>query len=401
MKRAALFTLLAAPMLLAESIGGPWQGKVTVDGSQVPFRFELSGDGSNVKGTFFNGDERFISTSGSYSNHSLELKWDYFAAKLTAKVDGDAIEGTYDRARGKPIAFHATRGPAKPALDKGPVIDGLWIIEDVASKKGESAWHFIVKQKPTEVSAAILRVDGDTGTLSGSYDGEAGKFVLGHFSGLRPARLEITVNKDGSLKLVEGNQTMTAIRVAEVRARQLPVPTDPTRHTGVKDPSEPFHFSFADLQGRTVSDTDPRFKNKVVLVNITGSWCPNCHDEAPFLEETYRKFRGRGLEIVALSFEEADQLKDPTRLRAFIQHYGIDYTVLLCGTTDEAKEKLSQATNWDSWPTTFFIGRNGLVRAVHAGFPSKASGELYTKAKEEFTEQVEHLLTENALTLRK
>ncbi len=209
------------------------------------------------------------------------------------------------------------------------------------------------------------------------------------------------MNKDGSLKLVEGDKTMTAVRVAEVRARQLAVPSDPARHTGVKNPSEPFHFSFTDLEGRTVSDTDPRFKNKVVLVNITGSWCPNCHDEAPFLEETYRKFRGRGLEIVALSFEEADQLKDPTRLRAFIQHYGIDYTVLLCGTTDEAKDKLSQASNWDSWPTTFFIGRNGLVRGVHAGFPSKASGELYTKAKEEFTEQVEHLLAENALTLRK
>jgi len=399
MNRAALLTLFAAPVLFAESIGGQWQGTVTVDGTQVPFRFELSGDGSNVKGTFFNGDERFTSTSGSYSNHALELKWEYFAAKLTAKVDGETIEGTYDRARSKPIAFHAKKGFEKPAQGKAPNIDGLWIIEGVSSKKGESAWDFIVKQHGNEVSAAILRVDGDTGTLNGFYDD--GKFVLSHFSGLRPSRLEVSINKDGSLKLVEGNKTMQALRVADVRAQRLPEPTDPTRHTGVKDKSEPFHFSFTDLEGKTVSDTDPRFKNKVVLVNITGSWCPNCHDEAPFLEETYKKFRGRGLEIVALSFEEADQLKDPTRLKAFIQHYGIDYTVLLCGTTDEAKDKLSQASNWDSWPTTFFIGRNGLVRSVHAGFPSKASGELYTKAKEEFTAQVEHLLAENALTLRK
>src|ERR1700721_2971004 len=87
MNRAALLTLLAAPMLLAETIGGPWQGTVTVDGSEVPFRFELSGDGSNVKGTFFNGEERFTSTSGNYSNHSLELKWEYCAATRPAKVD--------------------------------------------------------------------------------------------------------------------------------------------------------------------------------------------------------------------------------------------------------------------------------------------------------------------------
>jgi thiol-disulfide isomerase/thioredoxin len=129
-------------------------------------------------------------------------------------------------------------------------------------------------------------------------------------------------------------------------------------------------------------------------VNITGSWCPNCHDEAPFLAEVYRKYRAQGLEIVALSFEEADQLKDPTRLRAFLARYGIEYTVLLGGTTDEAPAKLSQALNWDAWPTTFFLGRDGRVRKVHTGFPSKASGDLYTQATREFTEQVEHLLAE-------
>ena len=72
-------------------------------------------------------------------------------------------------------------------------------------------------------------------------------------------------------------------------------------------------------------------------MNISGSWCPNCHDEAPFLAELYKKYRGKGLEIVTLSFEEADQLANPTRLRAFIANYGIDYTVLLAGEPDQAR----------------------------------------------------------------
>ena len=93
-------------------------------------------------------------------------------------------------------------------------------------------------------------------------------------------------------------------------------------------------------------------------------------------------------------------MKDPTRLRAFIKRYGIEYTVLLGGETDSAKEKLTQTQNWDAWPTTFFVARDGRVRSVHAGFPSKASGELYTKAKEEFTAQVEKMLAENSLSLR-
>jgi len=174
----------------------------------------------------------------------------------------------------------------------------------------------------------------------------------------------------------------------------LPEPTDPSTHTRVKDASQPFLFSFPDLTGKLVSSDDARFRGKVVLVNITGSWCPNCHDEAPFLAELYRKYRGQGLEIVALSFEEADQLKDPTRLRAFIKKYGIEYTVLLGGEPAEAKAKLAQAENWDAWPTTFFIDREGLARAVHAGFPGSASGELYGQAKQEFVSNVEKLLAD-------
>jgi thiol-disulfide isomerase/thioredoxin len=143
-----------------------------------------------------------------------------------------------------------------------------------------------------------------------------------------------------------------------------------------------------------VASTDPRFHGKVVLVEITGSWCPNCHDEAPYLVDLYRKYHEKGLEIVALSFEEGDQLKNPQRLRAFIKKYKIEYNVLLCGQPEDAKEKLTQAVNWDSWPTTFFVDRKGLVRRVHAGFPSTASGDLYRSADSEFRSEVETLLAE-------
>jgi thiol-disulfide isomerase/thioredoxin len=96
-----------------------------------------------------------------------------------------------------------------------------------------------------------------------------------------------------------------------------------------------------------VSNTDPRFQGKVLLVEVTGSWCPNCHDEAPFLAELYRKYKGRGLEIVSLSFEEADQLKDPTRLRAFVKKYGLEFPVLLGGDPDEAAAKLTAGDGFE------------------------------------------------------
>jgi len=241
-------------------------------------------------------------------------------------------------------------------------------------------------------------VDGDTGTLTGSY--QDGRFVLGHFSGARPLRLEVTPGPDGTLTLRQNGQpdALTAARENTERAKTIGAPTDTARHTSVKDASEPFRFSFPDLEGNVISNTDAKFAGKVLLVNISGSWCPNCHDEAPFLAALYRKYRNQGLEVVTLSFEEADQLKNPTRLRAFIKTYGFEHTVLIAGEPEQAPEKLPQAENLNAFPTTFLIGRDGRVRGTHAGFPSPGSGEFYRKAEKEITAQVEKLLAERART---
>ena len=119
-------------------------------------------------------------------------------------------------------------------------------------------------------------------------------------------------------------------------------------------------------------------------------------DEAPFLAELYRKYRAKGLEIVTFLFEEEDQLTNPTRLRAFIKNYGLDYTVLLAGVPDDLEVKVPQAENLNAFPTTFLLGRDGRVRAVHAGFPSAGSGEFYSKAQREIIGVVERLLAERS-----
>ena len=382
----------------AQALAGMWDATVTAGGVEVPFRMEIAGSGSSVKGTFFNGDETMTSSSGAFQNGTLALEWDALGTKLDAALKDGVLEGEYSRGgRGAPLPFHAKKFVAEPAAEgRVPSIAGLWIMNLPAkSSKGESAWQLIVRQSGAEVSAAILRVDGDTGTLTGTY--RDGKFVLGHFSGARPLRVEITQQADGSLSIVQNHDApIPAVRDDQAKAKGLPQPTDPTRFTSVKDPSEPFHWSFPDLTGKLVSDTDDKFRGKVVIVDISGSWCPNCHDETPFLVDLYRKYHDRGLEIVALSFEEAAQLKNPTRLRAFIKHYGITYTVLVPGEPREASEKLPQAVNLNSFPTTFFVGRDGRVRGAHAGFPGKASGRFHDEAKQEITHTVEQLLAERA-----
>jgi peroxiredoxin len=110
--------------------------------------------------------------------------------------------------------------------------------------------------------------------------------------------------------------------------------------------------------------------------------------------ELDKAYRAKGLRVVLLSFEEADQLKDPVRLRAFIKKYGITYTALLGGMEEQVHEKLPQAVNLNTWPATFFIGRDGRVRGVHAGFAGPATGEEHVRLKAEVRHTVEKLLME-------
>ena len=245
----------------------------------------------------------------------------------------------------------------------------------------------------------IQRIDGDTGSLYGFQVGES--YRISHFIAAGPALYSLTPQADGTLLVsnllradVNDQQNLVARRPAQARAAKLVGPTDPTQQTTVKDPSARFKFSFPDLNGKVVSNTDSQFDGKVVIVAIGGSWCPNCHDEAPFLESLYKQFHSRGLEIVSLSFEEADQLKDPTRLRAFIAKYGLTYTVLVAGETEQLNEKVPQAVNLNCWPTSFFLGRDGRVKEVHAGFAGPANPPAHEALMHEVTELVEQLLAE-------
>ena len=376
------------------SLAGLWDAAVVVNGLEIPFRFEIGGSGKGITGAFFNGDEKIASTGGSFDGRVVTVNFDHYATQVEAALVNGRLTGVYNRATGF-YPFYASRFTPSPAFpNEVPQIGGLWTITNVTSNKGEAAWRFIVRQSGAEVTAAILRVDGDTGGLAGTF--RNGKFVVSHFSGARPLLLELTPQADGSLEIVR-NRTdrMVAIKDADAKLKGVPEPTDPSRHSSVKNPTEPFAFSFPDITGAIVSNRDARFRDKVVIVGIGGSWCPNCHDEAPFLSELYTKYKDRGLEIVELAFEEdAQKAKGYPRLKAFNQRYGVNYTVLLAGDQADVAEKVPQIHNLNSFPTTIFIGRDGLVRGVHAGFAGAVSGAFHETAKEEIIATVERLLAE-------
>ncbi|WP_165226292.1 peroxiredoxin family protein [Aquisphaera insulae] len=415
MKRLLTSLAVVATSALAQAgpIDGSWAAKTTIGKAELPFRVELSGEGDHFKGTLYDGEVPVTSTSGKLDGDRFVLNFDHFLGKLEGRFKDGRIEGIYRNTAREDLptlAFTAERPtPRRPADPKVvPSIDGLWEIPN-ESAKGEKAWRLIIHQKGDEATASILRIDGDTGALTGHY--QDGKFVLGIFAGPKALRLDVEPAKDGSLNLTlhspyakfltkSGEYDKTylhyvAHRPADARAKGLPRPSDPLKHTTVRNESEPFRFRFPDVDGKLYSNDDPRFRGKVVVAVVTGTWCPNCHDEAQFLVELHKKYRDRGLEVVALDFEEEEQQEQGyKRVRSFVKKYGVEYPYLIAGTPLEMWTKVPQAVNLNTWPATFFVGRDGLVKQIHAGFASPASAEFNLELKKEFTETVERLLAQ-------
>jgi thiol-disulfide isomerase/thioredoxin len=398
------FGAIAAWADSAAAIDGRWDASVTVNGVVIPFRLDISGSGPTLKGTFYNGDDPEYTTKATFENGALVLNQEHYLTKITATLKDGQLTGIVHLhgGGGEPgpegNPFQAKRYAAPAAVTGAPDIAGNWIVP-FESGKGEKAWRFIVKQSGADVTAAILRVDGDTGALTGSF--HEGKWLLSHFDGQRPYLLEVTPAQDGSLALVQKGGgprqgSLTAYRENQAQAKALPAPADYTTHTTMKDPNEVFAYSFPDVNGKVLSNNDPKFKGKVVLAIVTGTWCPNCHDEAQYLVQLYKKYRAQGLEIVALDFEEPEQQDDLNRVHAFIKQYGVEYTYLIAGAPAEMWEKVPQAVNLNTWPATLFVGRDGKVKHIHAGFAAPASGEFNAQLKQEFTSTIEKLLAEKS-----
>jgi thiol-disulfide isomerase/thioredoxin len=380
-----------------DTLAGRWDASAKIAGVDIPFRLDLIQRGGALRATFFDGARPTnLSAPATISDGHLHLTFPSYAATLDATVADGKLEGTYVKGRASvPITARKETGPQPAAVRNAPDIAGEWIVTGVTAK-GENAWRLIVHQTGGKAEATILRIDGDTGTLNGRY--VDGAFRLSHFAGERPALLEIRPQPNHQLKLTlsDGGEPaeLTAVRPREAKAQGV-APADPTHFTSVADRTAAFQFDAPNLDGRKIANTDKQFRGKVVVVDVMGSWCPNCHDEAPYLQSLYQKHHKEGLEVVALDFEQTpEQVADPQRLKAFIARYGITYTVLLAGETKTVHEKLPQAVNLAAWPTTFFIGRDGRVKATHVGFTSPGSGARDVQTKTEVEKQVETLLAQ-------
>jgi thiol-disulfide isomerase/thioredoxin len=416
LKAATLAVLFSTATAFADpAVTGRWDAQLIRAGNAVPFRLDITGSGATLKGTLYDGFRaNEHTTRASFRDGKLELYLEHYLTTITATVaDGKLTGNISSQGRSGKSEFgfaavrHDEKAAAKLAKAPAPAIGGSWYIPlDKPNKRGEQTVRFSVEQRGAELAGSVLRVDGDTGAYSGVF--QNGRWELSHYDGSRPGVIAVTPKPDGTLEIRERNDradakpeerwgaVQIAYRPEAALAKGYKLPTDHLAYTSTREEKPRFTFSFPDVNGKLVTQDDAYFAGKPILAIVTGTWCPNCHDEAQYLVQLYKKYGPKGLAIVALDFEEADQKDSLTRAKAFIKQYGVEYPYLVAGTPEELGQKVPQLVNLDTFPASIFIGRDGTVRAIHAGFASLATGEFRARQDRDFEQRIEALLAEKA-----
>lgn len=391
--RIAALALLSAPGLQAQNIAGNWHAYVrNPAGGAVSFTLHLSRTRGHWQGDLVNGNDRTASTAAYYHQGRLLLSFRDWDGVLEARFADGALKGSFIRRYRKRTLireFEATQQTRSPLPQPSVNVSGEWVL--TSQEEGKTIYYrALLRQSGSRLEGTLVPVSGDWGAMTGTVS--QNRISLSRFDGIRALLLEANISPDGKLN----GALNTSYPVQGLRHSESTVEApDALNYTRFRTPRQPFRFSFPDLAGNIVSHTDPRFRGKVLLVTITGSWCPNCHEEAPLLREFYERYRARGLEIVALGFEYTGEVeRDLRQLRRFAEKHKIAYPVLLAGATEEAEEKLPQLENFGAYPTTLFIGRDQRVRAIHAGFDGPSTGILHKRLREEMTSLIEKLLAE-------
>ena len=375
---------------------GTYRGNlIAQDNQAMPFIFEVTSD-TTLK--IYNADEVIEVDEISYKNDSIFIQLPFFRTLINAKFDGKNITGQWiDADRDRYVDFYAEYDVKQRFDDKATSnidVSGVWEMEfnnygDIYPSKA------VLEQNGSKVTGTIRTPAGDYRFLEGVVATDTLK--ISTFDGAHAFLFKAHVTDSSMVgNFYSGNHSIETFVGKPNPNFELP---DEYTLTFINEGYDTFNFSFPDLEGNMVSLTDDRFKDKVVLVQLMGSYCPNCLDETKFYSKFYEENKDKGLEIVALAFENAKTeekaIKGITRMK---ERVGLNYEILIAqiGTNDKGKaqEKMPMLSKVISYPTTIYLDRKGKVRKIHTGFNGPATGEKYLSFQKEFNAFMETLLSE-------
>ncbi len=380
---------------------GQWRGTILMQHNEMPFNFEIVKANNGHQVHIKNGEEVIKVEEVKVDRDSLVLVFPIFDITIKAKLDGNQLKGIYEKhyIEDYKLPFIAyfqdnARFEGADNVNSGVDFTGKWDVNFKEDDGKESVAVGIFNQQGNRVTGTFLTPIGDYRYLEGAVVND--ELRLSTFDGNHAFLFHSEFVNDSTLSGdfwsgKEWHESWTATKNPEA------VLPSALSLTYLKEGYEGIDFSFPDLNGDLVTLDDNKFKDKVVLLQIFGTWCPNCKDETVFYNEWFQDNKSRGVEILGLAYEQKDDFDYAVgRVKRMTDKLNVKYDFVIAGTADKeaASKTLPMLNHIISFPTTIFLDRKGKIRRIHTGFSGPGTGKYYEKYKEEFILFTESLIEE-------
>lgn len=383
---------------------GEWKAVMQLPGASLPFQFTVSSNDSGYVFTVKNNTEEISITSVKLQGDSIQLSVPVFQSTLSGTIQSDTlITGlwhNYAKGNDYVIPFEATYGAGNrfPVSSGSQLYDfsGKWEVS--FSKDSSYACKAIglFEQTGNKVSGTFITETGDYRFLDGNVEGDS--LFLSCFDGSHAFLFKAHQrNNKISGQFWSGKHWQESWEAVRNDSFAL---THPDSLTFLMPGYEGLAFAFPNLDSTVISLSDSIYNDKIVIVQIMGSWCPNCADETTFLNELYRDYHDSGLEIIALAYEKSAEFSQAAKaVEKMKRDLGAPYEFLIAGkaSKSEAQKTLPMLNHIMSYPTCIFIDRNKKIRKIHTGFYGPGTGEFYSANSKEMRDFTAGLLKEPAI----
>ncbi len=381
---------------------GAWRMELELNGPTLPFLFDLE---QNADGGWMmyvhNGAETIDVDDIALQGDSITIRMPLFDSEFKGRlVSSDRMEGEWlNHLKGPDyrIPFIATAGRQDRFRSNGArhtSISGQWEVRfNPHAAEAYPAIGLFEEQEEGRTTGTFMTETGDYRYLEGVVQGDSLK--LSCFDGSHAFLFKAALSGDSMVgRFWSGThwqEPWIAHRNPGFKLR------DPDSLTFLREGYDMVDFRFPDLSGTSVSPNDPEYKGKVVMIQIMGSWCPNCVDETRLLNELWERYHEQGLEVLSVAFEKYE---DPARalegLERFRDALDVRYPILYAGRSSKAvaSEKLPFLNHVMSFPTCIMVDRQGKVRRIRTGNYGPSTGQHYINYKRSLEVFVERLLAE-------
>lgn len=373
------------------------------DGMNIVFNFEILAENRRQVLYIINGEERMLVDQIEEQNDSVIISLPFYESSFRVKVsdDGD-LHGSWIKKlaeRDQVLPFSADYNNPVRFITEKPTkfnVEGRWAVEfSSAGKNSMAVGEF--RQLGSKVTGSFLTNDGDYRFLEGVVSSDS--LILSGFDGGFAVLFTAKVNSNNTLtngKLFSGARGKSDWKATKDENAEL---DDEYAITRMREGKTSLSFSFEDIDGKKVSISDPRYRNKIVIIQILGSWCPNCIDETRYLISLYEKYHKQGVEFIALAYERTtDRERSIAALQRLRDRLKIPYTILWTGVTSSdaylTEKTLPEVEKIKVFPTSIVVDHKGTVRTIHTGFSGPGTGMHYEEHKKKYESMLKDLIAE-------